>query len=56
MLKQSLTLFAVVASAYLPFVPLAAQAEKATYYADPPLHRGHLMTPQGTRLPILPTD
>ena len=35
MLKQSLTtLFAVVSSAYLPFVPLAAQAETPTYYAD----------------------
>ncbi|NJM77650.1 MAG: hypothetical protein HC852_20060 [Acaryochloridaceae cyanobacterium RU_4_10] len=35
MLKQSLTLFAIAASAYLPFAPLAAQAEtRATYYAD----------------------
>jgi rare lipoprotein A len=35
MLKQSLTLFAIIASAYIPFAPLAAQAEtRATYYAD----------------------
>jgi rare lipoprotein A len=34
MLKQSLTLFAIAASAYLPFAPLAAQAETATFYAS----------------------
>jgi rare lipoprotein A len=34
MLKQSLTLFAIVASAYLPFVPAAQAETRATYYAD----------------------
>ncbi|MGB8698511.1 MAG: septal ring lytic transglycosylase RlpA family protein [Thermosynechococcaceae cyanobacterium] len=34
MLKKSLTLFAIAASAALPFVPAAAQAETATYYHD----------------------
>jgi rare lipoprotein A len=34
MLKKSITLLAIAASAYLPFVPAAAQAETATYYSD----------------------
>lgn len=35
MLKKSLTLFAIAASAYLPFVPAAAQAQtKATFYSS----------------------
>jgi rare lipoprotein A len=36
MLKKSLTLFAIAASAYLPFVPTIAQAETATatYYSS----------------------
>ncbi|HEY9828542.1 MAG TPA: septal ring lytic transglycosylase RlpA family protein [Stenomitos sp.] len=34
MLKHSLSLFAIAVSAYLPFAPVAAQAQTATYYSD----------------------
>jgi rare lipoprotein A len=34
MFKKTLSLFAIATSAYLPFVPAAAQAETATYYSD----------------------
>ncbi len=34
MFKKTLSILAIAASAYIPFVPAAAQAETATYYHD----------------------